>query len=223
MHPRITLFILWLLLYFAPNIALASDKGKSMMTLNAGIVTVDEFRGVTYNSYMDIPSAYSGAIFFSYRYFITNGFAIGVSIGTDDVKGNLTYGNPKFNGTGREGSTGTYIRHTYTIAAPELFLKYAEYGNTTLYGYAGVGFTYSRVEKAYRTELYASAYQNGVNPYPTPTPNYLEQQNPVYINEPHFNGHITALGISIGKKVAWDLEIGFGYKGLINTGLSLKL
>ena len=193
-----------------------------MISLSSGIVTFDDYRGVTATSYMDIPYAYSSAVFATYRYFITDHFAIGLSAGLDDVKGNLTYGNPKANGSGMEGTAGTYIRHAYTVA-PEFFLKYREKGRTMLYGYCGVGYTLSKVEKAYDPQLYANVYQNGVSPYPAGLPNYLSAQNPLYVNDNHINAQVTALGISIGWEVAWHIEFGFGYKGIINTGLTLKL
>ncbi len=188
-----------------------------MITLGAGIVTPDEFTGVTSTSYMDVPFAYSGALFLSYRYFLTDHFAIGVSGGIDDVKGNLTYGNPNFNG-GQEGTAGTYIRHTTTIA-PELFFKYTQHGRVMIYGYVGMGYTRSRVEKAYDPRIYASFYQNGVNTNTT-LPDYLSAVNPLYITQYHINGQVTPFGLRIGEKIAWYMEVGFGYKGLINTGLS---
>lgn len=35
-----------------------------------------------------------------------------------------------------------------------------------------------------------------------------------------FNFHINALGVRVGKKLAGTAEIGFGYKGIINAGIS---
>lgn len=209
-----------LLLLFAcgHNHILAQEKGKSMISLSEGIVSSDEFNGVTYTSYMDIPYQYSGALFLSYRYFITDYCAIGVSCGIDDVKGNLTMGNPKFNGSGQDGTVGTYIRHTATFA-PEMFLKYMHHGRVMIYGYAGIGYTYSRVEKAYNPQIYAGGYQNGVNAYTT-LPDYLSAVNPLYITQYHINGQVTPFGLRVGDKIAWNMEVGFGYKGLINTGLS---
>jgi hypothetical protein len=222
MRLKAVLLILLVTLFITPGILYAQRSGNSLLSFSAGIVTVDEFKGVTYTSYMDIPFAYSGAAFLSYRYFITDHVAVGLSAGMDDVKGNLTFGNPKFNGTNMEGTAGTYIRHTYTLA-PEIFLKYHQNNGVMLYGYCGVGYTFSKVEKAYDPQLYASAYQNGVNPNAGSVPAYLSPTNPYYEIESHLNGQITALGIRIGEKVAWDIEFGFGYKGVINTGLSVKL
>jgi outer membrane protein W len=210
-----------IVLFLCHGIALAGDKGSSLISLSSGIITIDEFNGVTATSFMDIPSRYSTAAFLTYRYFVTDHIAIGVTAGIDDVEGNLTYGNPNVNG-GIDGTAGTYIRHTCTIA-PEVFIKYYQRHNAMLYGYAGAGYTLSKVEKAYSPEQYAAFYQNGVNTSSGGLPPYLSAQNPVYINENHFNAQLTAFGIRLGEKVAWDIEIGFGYKGLINTGLSVKL
>jgi len=196
-------------------------QSRSMIVLNTGLFTEDEFRGVTSTSFMDIPYAYSTAFFLSYRYFIIPHIAIGLSIGTDDVKGHLTYGNPKVTG-GYEGTAGNYVRQTYTFA-PELFIKYLEEGNKMFYGYIGFGYTYAKLEKAYDVSQYAIAYQNGVRPNPYYLPYYLSAQNPVYVIENHVSTQFTLLGIRTGFKTAWHLEFGYGYKGIINTGLSVKL
>jgi len=135
MHFKAITHALIVALFLCPCIVRAGDKGTSMLLLSSGIVTIDEFSGVTATSYMDIPYKYSTAAFLTYRYFITNRIAIGVAAGIDNVVGNLTEGNPNFNG-GLEGTTGTYIRHTYTIA-PEVLIKYFERHNAMLYGYAG--------------------------------------------------------------------------------------
>jgi len=218
MHSKKIPVILLLLLSCSQNYLLAQEKGGSMITLTEGLVTPDELNGVTYTSYMDIPFSFTGALFLSYRYFITDHFAIGLSAGTDNVKGNLTEGNPNFNG-GQDGTVGTYIRNTVTVA-PELFLKYFQRGRVMIYGYAGMGYTFSRLEKAYNTQIYASGYQNGVNTNTGQPAPYLSVENPVYTNEGHANGQLTPFGLRVGDKLAWCMELGYGYKGLINTGLS---
>ncbi len=199
MHFRAVAGIISLSLFFSAGAAFATGRGNSIVSISSGIVSIDDFRGVTATSYMDIPYGYSTAVFESYRYFLTNHFAVGLGIGVDEVKGDLTYGNPKANG-GVEGTAGTYIRHAYTIA-PELFIKYSERGKTMLYGYCGIGYTFSTVEKAYYPEQYAVAYQNGVTPYPAYLPPYLSAQNPLYVNDDHMNFQVTVLGIRVGGKL----------------------
>jgi len=221
MHFKAISHALIIAFFLCPGIALASDKGSSLLLLSCGMVTVDEFRGVNSTSYMDIPYKYSTAAFLTYRYFITDRIAIGVTAGIDNVVGNLTYGNPNFNG-GLDGTAGTYIRNTCTIA-PEVFVKYFQRHHALLYGGAGAGFTLAKLEKAYSPVQYATFYQNGVNTASGGLPPYLSTQNPVYANENHFNAQLTAFGVRLGGKIAWNIEIGFGYKGLINTGLSVKL
>jgi hypothetical protein len=211
------ILLLLLLSMCSRHYALAQGKGMSMVSLSEGIVTSAELNGVTSTSYMDIPTSATGAFFLTYRYFFTNRFAIGVSAGVDNVKGPLTEGNPNVNG-GQDGTVGTYIRNSATIA-PEFFVKYFRHGRVMIYGYAGIGYTFAKLEKAYNPQVYASSYQNGVNTsYGLPP--YLSSENPVYANQGHINGQFTPFGLRIGNMIAWDLELGFGYKGLINTGLS---
>ena len=42
-------------------------------------------------------------------------------------------------------------------------------------------------------------------------------------NKMHPNFYLSPLGFSIGGAVRWFGEIGIGYKGVFNTGLSVKL
>ncbi|NCX95428.1 MAG: hypothetical protein EBX41_03270 [Chitinophagia bacterium] len=39
---------------------------------------------------------------------------------------------------------------------------------------------------------------------------------------PQFTGNVTPFGIRIGRKLAWYMELGFGYKGLISSGISYR-
>ncbi|MCK4288204.1 MAG: hypothetical protein KAW86_03280, partial [Bacteroidales bacterium] len=38
----------------------------------------------------------------------------------------------------------------------------------------------------------------------------------------HFNFQITAVGVRLGKSLGGFMELGFGYKGLLNFGLSYQ-
>jgi hypothetical protein len=40
---------------------------------------------------------------------------------------------------------------------------------------------------------------------------------------PYFNMHISPIGVRVGRTVAGFAEIGWGYKGFINAGISVKL
>ena len=42
------------------------------------------------------------------------------------------------------------------------------------------------------------------------------------INKLYFNMHVSPFGVRVGKMVAGFTEVGFGYKGIINMGLSVK-
>ncbi len=41
-------------------------------------------------------------------------------------------------------------------------------------------------------------------------------------NDLDFNFHLNAIGVRVGKKIAGTAELGFGYKGLINLGVSYQ-
>ncbi len=205
---------------FLVNSTFADDGRKHELSLGVGIITPSEFDGVTSTSYMDIPSSF-GTLFFTYRYHLSNRIAIGLSAGIDNSKGPLTYG-PPHSAYYQIASTGTYIRHTQTIAAPELYFKYDETRKYTHYGYISVAYTFSKLEKVINDNLMSSYYYNGVLG-PTGLPPYLPPTNPYYETKSYFNYQITFLGIRHQGRVSWFIEFGYGYKGLIHSGISLTL
>ena len=210
----ILLYILAVLLPGGPS--MAQQKGQSQLNLGYGLVSPEQLYMCTNSAYASIPYAFTGAIFLNYRQFLTDHFAIGFDIGIDNAKGDLTFGRYV-----EGGAVGTYVDNTFTVAAPELYIKYKKGKHSTCYGSANVGFTFSRIEKAYNPTVFSRFYYNGqaaVNkPYDLPP------VNPYYSNDSYINGQLTFLGIRKDGKVAWFIEFGFGYKGLIHSGISLNL
>lgn len=205
--------LLLLLLSYCTLPAFAVRKGNSELFLGVGLVSSNEFYGVTNTSKMGFPYCYSGAWFFTYRFFLTDHIAIGLSGGFDNVKGDVTQGNPKYNG-GHDGNIGVYAHNCYTIA-PEFFVKYAGWNVIMFYGYMGLGYSTSSITRGYSSDVIARTYQNGVVTYQLP-PLEPDQNFSVYKLQ------VTPIGIRAGSTVAAFIEVGYGYKGLVNMGLSLK-
>ena len=135
-----------------------------------------------------------GAIYFTYRYNLLQRMSIGLTNGLDLSDGDI------IDYTGKP--IGTTKKVNLTIAA-ECKYKYLDKKIITLYGYLGVGYSI----------LLSRNYFTTVDPG---LPFGDKIQN-------HFNMHITPIGMRLGKKVSGFLEIGLGYKGLLNAGVSLNL
>jgi hypothetical protein len=120
--------------------------------------------------------------------------SIGLTSGLDLTDGYIA----DYNGR-RIGTT----KKVFLTCAAECKYKYLEKKIITLYGYLGIGYSI----------LLDRNYFTTVDPG---LPFGDKIQN-------HFNMHITPIGMRLGKKFGGFLEIGLGYKGLINAGVSLNL
>lgn len=114
----------------------------------------------------------------------------------------LTFGVDYEKGDYRKNNQiiGNYKLYYYTIAG-EYKYKYRVYKNSEFYGMAGFGYTFGKDENNFdsSTVVIESTSYN------------------------HLIYQFTPLGIRYGQSVAAFVEFGFGYKGIVNAGLSLKL
>jgi hypothetical protein len=95
-------------------------------------------------------------------------------------------------------AVGLYTRYVITIA-PELQARYYHKGLTTMYGALGIGNTF--VNEQY-TSLTSDKHIDA-------TDNYAGFQ-------------VSPIGLKVGKKLSGFGEIGFGYKGVVQLGISYK-
>lgn len=211
-----TLFI-FLVAALCPVISRAQYHYGSVSTddefyLSEGIISGAEINGWVgpplLNGDVSMPSAVTGAIFVTYRHFLTEKFALGFSAGMDMESGDLSYGNPETNATGLDGVSGHYKMHAYTFA-PEALLAYMKRNNIMLYGYLGLGVT-----------LYDDKCTIDPNaPYGSPV---VLPTNPYDYHKTNFNFQVTPIGVRFGDKIAGFAEIGAGYKGIFSAGLSVR-
>ena len=182
------------------------------VSLSEGIVTLEEINGWAgkggASGYISMPSSLTGASFITYRHFFTKRFALGFTAGLDNESGDLSYGNPENNNNGMEGNSGYYTVRSYTFAVEALF-AYLRKNRFMFYGYGGMGPT------LYRQNYYF--YPNAYNPPPVTLPT-----NPYDYRTTYMNAQITPIGIRFGGNVAGYFEMGVGYKGLLNLGLSAR-
>lgn len=90
---------------------------------------------------------------------------------------------------------------------------YAYYLHTNLYIAAGVRFDYFHKKI---TDLY-SGFTLGAN-----VRFHTTESAPLLMTTARLTWQITALGVRFGKRVYGNVEIGYGYKGLISAGIGCR-
>jgi hypothetical protein len=105
---------------------------------------------------------------------------------------------------------GAFIRTNFTFGAD--FTRYYMVSDIVrIYTTGGIGVTYEFETDQYNPAFYDQGYWQGVNNYGP-----IKQTK----NRAHINAFYSPVGISIGSKLRYFLEAGFGYKGVINTGIT---
>ena len=107
---------------------------------------------------------------------------------------------------------GAFKRTCYTFGA-DFTYDYVSKGNYRQYLVAGMGMTYEHETDQYNPDFYNQGYINGMNTYGP-----MLQHN----NKTHINGYFSPLGMSVGNRIRYFFELGFGYRGIINTGLCYR-
>ena len=135
------------------------------------------------------------ATYFTAHYFIFNRLAVGLALGLNTVKG--TYDAA----IGPGSVAGTYTTNYKTVAM-ELYYIYLFRKNMELYTFAGAGPSQLKEQSTL------------ISPYGSSTQTY---------GAGVFKGQITPVGIRFGGRLGGYAELGYGYKGLLNLGISFKL
>ena len=161
--------------------------------------TPPNFDHPTYNS----ATAKTGNFFAGYSYFLTGRLAIGLTAGTEFVSFDHYANNdiPPAPGLSRASLLGSF-KANITTAAFEIKPIYFNGRLIQLYGFLGVGGRYT-------SDKLVSGENN--------TPGKEVDPAPFFINT-----QWTPIGVHIGKTLSGFLELGVGYKGLINGGISYK-
>jgi hypothetical protein len=158
-------------------------------------------------------SQYTGAIAATYRYHISHVVSLGLSFAYENEQGTFTDNSYNYNynyyyASGNYpanyfNSYGTFRRSSFTIA-PEVTFNYGDFahGFIRLYGVFGMGYTF-------RNELLTDAGTNA------------EYTSP-YINRVHVNAYGSPLGVRFGHQLGGYFELGLGYRGVFNYGLTYR-
>ena len=160
-------------------------RGQNEITLGAGLAPINQI----------IDSAAKSATpgtFITFRHYVTNGIAVGVTAGMQDIFGSSMYEN----NFGRQ-MPFTYSQMNTTIAAEILWL-YCSRRDIQVYGTLGAGITQWRE--------YDLDQDNT---------RFVESGE-------KFGFQFSPLCLRVGRALGAFAEFGVGYKGLFNGGLSYQ-
>jgi len=165
------------------------------------------------DGYSEYPiSQRLGPFSISFRHYFAQWIAFGLAAVYEHENGDWSRGGWSYYGP---TTIGKYKRQVFNVA-PELLITYSRSRRTnlTIYGYLGVGYSYLNSIEMYSAGYYLSQYSNGVNSL---GPDMQKVNNKI-----NTGVHVCPIGLSLGKKYRWFVEGGFGYKGILNTGMTLK-
>lgn len=134
-----------------------------------------------------------GTLFFSYRHVFKNELFLW------GITAGYSSSKSKIYNVGQ--FEGDLSRTFYTVAL-EWEYRYVNQGPIQVYSGLGLGFTYATEELAPPPEMTTTSSTGNIS-------------NIAY--------QVNAVGIRLGKKYAGFVELGYGYKGIINAGFSLQL
>jgi outer membrane protein W len=189
---------------FASKGQCPSDKRQFDIIINQGFITGDQLADqVKANDNASAGSGgksetyNSGATFITVRYFLYNRLAFGFAGGINNVRGQYTDSyHPSL-------IISTYKQSNTTIAAEfyyiYFFRKYLE-----VYTFLGVGPSFTTTTTAVDATLFAPA-------------------TTVIENRDELKLQYTPIGIRLGGRIGGFAELGIGYKGIFNAGISVKL
>jgi hypothetical protein len=185
------------------------DFAGGELMIGHGFLPSNQIFSGSYRNASYTNSNYTGALFASYKYELGGVVSLGLTVAYEHESGTYTdnrYYNYLYTGgysPYNYGTTGSFRRSSITIA-PEITFNYGDFGDglVRLYSVIGMGYTY-------RHELVT---ESGIN---------TEYTSP-YVSPLHFNGYISPIGIRFGRRLSGFFELGLGYKGVFNYGLSYR-
>lgn len=189
------------------TLSFSQSKGTSELNISLGAATLEDFRTATEsvaNSLITVVisgdqlthadgSSMMGYTA-SYNYAIQDQWMFGVALAYQNVEGKLL-----LNGS----ASGKSSSKVYSLGI-ETDYRYISKSNFQIYSGLGLGYAFGKTTFDLGNKLELKDKNN----------------NNSKIN--YFTFHVTAVGFRVGKKLAAFAELGFGYKGIINGGLSYQ-
>ena len=169
--------------------------GVGLLSINQMIPMLADAIGTIFTGgYLVQPGDYSAFTpFVGYRHWFSNRFSLGGAFAFD-VNSVKVY-----NGESSDNQMREVNRYFMTFALEPKF-NYIYRPNFQLYGYLGLGAT---------IVTFADA-------------NFNDGTKADISRVPYVNGQLTPIGARFGKEFGGFVEIGVGYKGILNAGISYR-
>ena len=225
MHRLLTCF----LFYLAANLPVSSFSQADTVSKKALITSCRHEFSVSYGSYtpdflMDgyrpgRPTEFDyankglpGAVCVNYKFALAPRSFIGLTATIEQQHGDwLDNEIPGGNVFDLQTTVkGAFIRTSYTLGADYTY-DYLVAGIFREYLVVGLGVTWQNETDPYFPDFYNQGYYNGVNSYGPMRAQRIRT---------HLNGYFAPFGFKVGRRLCYFMELGFGYKGIINTGIS---
>ena len=173
-----------------------SNKGQLELAASYGLVTGDQFSDQISNNPNKKLTYNSGNAFFTLRYHFFSCLAFGIAGGVTSAAGQYTDAyHPSV-------VTSTYRQQVTTIAF-EAYYVYTFRKYFEVYTFLGAGPEFAT------TTTTAEPVPNAIGITTTDGRNVIKIQ-------------YTPIGVRVGGRLAGFAELGIGYKGLVNAGISYK-
>jgi len=196
---------------------------RPQIHISYGILSTDQWKGIgegPLRSFMDVPRTrdMTGAFFITYQQFFSRRSAVSLTAGIDNQNGALSYGSsrgPNVAGGNIPRASGAYCRQAYTAAVEYSYIYHRGRRHYT-YGLIGGGYTIATNKYSFYKNVTDSAAFYG--------PHGMIPTNPYTEHCTHWAGQITPIAYrNETRRVGMYVEFGFGYKGMICTGVSVQL
>ena len=176
--------------------------GFGFLNDNQMIAMVSDVVGAVITAgYLVQPDSYRAFTpFMGYRHWFTKHFGLGGILAFDYNSLKVYNGDPNSSGRTPRPLEMRKVNRYYMTFAIEPVFNYVYKPAFQLYGYVGLGgtvVTFSSVK-------------------------FDDGSKPDISRLPFINAHVTPLGIRFGKGFGGFAEIGYGYKGILNAGISCR-
>ena len=206
------------------NMTFAQDGsgfGFREIYLSDGIVTSNQLIGLLggfngpASTYVSFPSFFTGGQYVSVKIYKKRRISLRVTAGFETATGDLSYGDENHGiFGGYDGISGRYTRSVYTLGA-EVVFKYFSTPRFTFYGLGGVGGSLEQMTYNFNAGIAEQSYFYGTPTSLVPTSHYTESHL-------YPNAQISPIGLRFGGPLAFFMEMGFGYRGLVSGGVCYR-
>ncbi len=216
-----TIALLLLLAFYSSSFA-QNKEGDRELSFGYGKLTSEELFdgahiGILSASTQDYSNDFaSGILSLHYKYFVSKRLAVGLFAGIEWQTGNFYYNYWQERDYIITTQLGTFSRTAFTIA-PNLTFYYTNRKNASFYTSLGMGLMIKKETDMYEPTLYKGS--NGLVNYPYALPT---TEASIPNNAGKFTAYYSPMGVrfNLGGNIWGNLELGIGYKGIINGGIA---